>query len=79
MNLADDTTFSMALIKRVKSRFNQKIKSPYDTKGRIWKISINNGWNTQIVQILRGKCDGDFIFKVNFLSRLPKSVELSHK
>ena len=39
------------------------------------EILIKNGWKTQIVQILRDKCDGKFIFKGNFLSRLPNTVE----
>ena len=51
----------------------------HDTKGCIQEISINNGWNTQIFQILREKCDGNFVFKGNLISRLPKPVELTHK
>ena len=35
------------------------------------EILIKNGWKTQIVQILRDKCDGKFIFKGKFISRLP--------
>ena len=42
------------------------------------KIEISNGWNTPVFQILRKKHDDEFIFKGNLLSRLPKSVELSH-
>ena len=48
-------------------------------KRRIRKITIKNGWNTQIFQILREKCDGKFIFKRNFLIILPNYVELSHE
>ena len=44
----------------------------------MWEISVNNDWNTHIVQILREKRDGNFILKVNVLGRLPKAVELSH-
>ena len=55
-----------------------KIKFPRDTERGIREITIKNCQNTQIVQILREKCDEDFIFKVNFLSRLPKLVELKH-
>ena len=45
----------------------------------IREIAINNGWNTQIVQILHEKLDGKFLFNINFLSRLPKPVGLSHE
>ena len=43
------------------------------------KIAINNGQNTQVVQILHDELSGGFIFKVNMLSRITKPVELSHK
>ena len=49
-----------------------------DTKQRIQEIATNNGWNTQIVQILREMRDGNFLFKRKFLSRLTKPVELTH-
>ena len=52
---------------------------PCDKKWRIRQIAINNGWNTQIVQVLLEKRDLKFIFKVNLLNILPKPVELSHK
>ena len=52
MNLNDGENFNTALIKRAIYTFNQKIKSPRDTKRRIWEIEINNGWNTHIFQIL---------------------------
>ena len=42
-------------------------------------ISINNGWNTQIVQILGDKSGGNFLLKGILLSILPKSVELSNE
>ena len=76
-NLTDGATFPTTLIKCAKTISNHKINFQHDTKLRIWGISINNGWNKQIVQILREKRDGNFLFKVNFLSRLPKPVELS--
>ena len=43
------------------------------------KTTINNGWNSHIVHILCEKCDGKFIFKEKILSRLPKTVEISHE
>ena len=55
------------------------MKIPHDTKQRIRKIAINNGWNTHIFQILREKHDGNFLFNGNLLSRLPKPVELSYE
>ena len=76
MNLTYGATFTTAMIKRAKYIFNQKINFPRDTKQHIREIVINNGWNTQIVQILCEKRDGHFLFKVNLLSRLPKPVEL---
>ena len=79
MNLTDGTTLLMALIKRAKPRINEKIKFTRDTKQRIRKISRNNSWNTQVVQILREEFDGKFLFKENMLSILPKSVEQSHE
>ena len=79
MNLSDGATFTMALIKRATYRFNKKINVPRDTNQHIIEIETNNGWNTQIVHILREKRDGKFIFKDNLLSRLKKPLELSHK
>ena len=79
MNLTDGATFLMALIKRAKSRFNQKIKFPRNTKQRICETEIKNGWNPQVVNTLREESDGKFIFKGNMISRVPKNVELSHK
>ena len=46
MNLTDGASFLTALIKNAKNGFNHKTKFPRDTKQRIWKLSINNGWNT---------------------------------
>ena len=74
MNLTNGATFPTSLFKRARSRINQKIKSPRDTKRCIREIVINNGCNKQIVQILREKRDGKFIFKENFLSRLTNPV-----
>ena len=65
MNLTDGANFLVALIKREKPRFNQKIKFPCDTKRRTRKITINNGWLKQVIQILREERDGEFIFKGN--------------
>ena len=69
----------MDLIKRSKSRFNEKINFSHDTKRRVYKILINNGWNTPVFHILPEECYGKFIFKVNVFSRLPTPVELSHR
>ena len=76
MNLTDCETFTVALIKRAESRFNNVFLR--DIKRCIREIVTNNGWNTQVVQILREIRDGKFIFKHNILSRIPKPVELSH-
>ena len=54
-------------------------KTPRDTKRRIRKISIKNALNTLIVHILCEKHDGEFLFKVNLISRLPNPVELSQE
>ena len=40
---------------------------------------MNNGWNTQIVQVFHEIYDGNFIFQVYFLIILTRSVELSHE
>ena len=53
MNLTDGETFLTALIKCAKSRFNQKINFPCDTKRCIRYIEINNVCNTQVLLILR--------------------------
>ena len=53
MNLTNVATFLTALIKRAKSILKQKIKPSRDTKRCIREIAINNGWNTQVVHILR--------------------------
>ena len=79
MNLTDGATFPASMIKCEKTRVNQKINFPCDTKRRIREISLNNGWNTQIVQILCELCDGDFLFGVKVFSILTKPVELTHK
>ena len=39
----------------------------------------NNGWNTQILQILNEECDGIFYLSGNQLSRIQNPVELTHK
>ena len=78
MNLTDVATFTSALVKCAKTRVYLKIKFPRDTKRRIREISINNGYNTQIVHILREIHDGNFLFKVNLLIIIPKFVELTH-
>ena len=77
--LTDGATFTMPLIKCAKTRVNQKIKFPCNTKRCIQAILINKYCNTSIVQILREISYGDFIFKGNFLIRLPKYVELSYE
>ena len=69
MNLTGGVTFLTVLIKCAKSGINKKTNFPRETKRRIRKVEINNGWNTQIVQIFHDKRDGGFIFKVNLLSR----------
>ena len=68
INLTDGAIFLTFLIKCAKTRVNTKINHPRDTKRRIREIVINNGWKTQIVQILRE------IHAGNFLSRLPEPV-----
>ena len=50
-----------------------------DTKWRIREIAISNVCNTHIVQILREKNDGRFIFRGYFLSGLTNPVEISHE
>ena len=52
MNLTDGATFPKGLIKRAKTRVNQKIQFPHDTKQHIRESAINNVWSTQVVQIL---------------------------
>ena len=69
MNLTDDTTFLTAPTKRAKTRFNQNNNNCCDTKRNIREIAINNGWNTQVIQILCEKRNGKFLFRGNFLSR----------
>ena len=76
MNLTDGETYMAALIKRAKSRINI-LKTPRNTKRRMQKIVIKNGFNTLIVHILCEKYDGEYLFKVNLLSRLPKPLELT--
>ena len=79
MDLTDGATFLTDLIKRAKNRVNKRIIFPRDTRRRIRDIAINNGRNTQIVQILYEIHDRNFLFKGNFLSRLPTPVELTHE
>ena len=69
MNLTDGENFTASLIKREKFIINQRINFPRDTKRHLRKIATHNG-------ILREKHDGEFIFKVNLLSRLLKPIEL---
>ena len=59
MKLTDGATITRDMIKREKYIFNQEIKFPRYTKRRIQKIAVKNGWNTQIVQILREISDGN--------------------
>ena len=77
VSLTDGLTFMTALIKRAKSIIN--IFIPHDTKKRRREISINNGYNTQVVQILCGERVVKFIFKGKLLRRPPKPVEISHE
>ena len=60
-------------------QIQSKIKFPCDTKQSNSKIAINNVWNKQVIHILREEHEGNFIVKVNLISRLPKSVDLSHE
>ena len=73
MNLTDGSTFTTPLIKCAITRGNKKIKSTGDTTRRIRDIAINNGWNTQIFQILCDIRDG------KILSRPPKPVKITQK
>ena len=59
MNLTDVATFLMTLIKLSKTRVNKKM---CDTKRSMREITVSNGWNTQIIQILREIRDGNFFF-----------------
>ena len=74
MKLTDGATFPTALIKRAKLIFNQKMKIPRDTEQHTQEISTNNGWNTQVIQILREDRGGKCLFKVNMISRPQKPV-----
>ena len=65
MNLPDGKTFPTALIKRSKYIINQCFSFSRDKNQLMQEIAINNGWNTQIVQVLHQKCDGVFL-KENF-------------
>ena len=79
MYLNDGATFITPLIKLATTRVNQNINFRRDTKRHIRYIAINNGWNTQIFQLLREMHDEIFIVKGKFLSRPPKYDELSHE
>ena len=79
INLTDGAIFTPALIKREKSRLNPKIYFPFNTKWCIRYIAINNGCNKKVVKILCEESGGDFTFRINMPSRLPKPIELSHK
>ena len=62
MILADIETFSQVLIKCLKLGFNPNIVTKYQ-KQHMCKITINNGWDTQVVHILHEECDENFHFK----------------
>ena len=64
------------MIKRSKTRVNQKTICLRGTKRRIQETAINNGWSTHIFQILREIRDGKIIFEGNLLSILPKPLKL---
>ena len=65
MNLNDGGTVLTDLIKRAKIRVNKKINSPRDTRQLIREIVINNGWNKQIVKMLRKIRDEILFLKKN--------------
>ena len=48
MDITTGATFPAALFKRAKTRVNQKINLPCDTKQHIREITINNGCNPHI-------------------------------
>ena len=52
MNLTDSDTSPSALIKHAKIIISLKTNFPRDKNKLIRTITVNNGWNTQIVQIL---------------------------
>ena len=60
LNLTDGATFLTDLTHCAKTRANKIIKFPCGTKRHIWKIAINNGWNTHNVQILHEIRDVNF-------------------
>ena len=62
----------------VKNDIKSKIISPRDNKRRICKIEIQNGWNTQVVQVLCEDRDCRFHFKASAISRISNAIELSH-
>ena len=70
INLTYGSTFSTVFIKQKKIKINQKID---------FHVIQNNGWNTQILQILNEECDGIFYLSGNQLSRIQNPVELTHK
>ena len=78
MSLTDRENSSIDMGKHAKYRFNKK-NNAREKKRHKGEITINNSWNTQIVQILSEKSDGNFLFKGNILVRLPKFVELTYK
>ena len=43
------------------------------------EITINNGWNRQVLQILREEPNGDSVLKGNMISILTRPVELSYE
>ena len=75
-NLTGGVIFLPALIKCTKYIFNQKPIPSSDKNKHIHKSEMNNGWNTQVVQILHEDRYGKFHFKLNMLSILPSPVEL---
>ena len=78
MNLTDSLTFLTSMINCSKTAFNYNNRIRCDTKRRIQKIAIHNGWNTHIVQILLDKRDGN-CFQKKIFSRLPKPAEISNE
>ena len=82
MNLTSGATFPESLIKRAKTRIN-KNNFPRDTEQRIRQIEINNGWNIQVVEILREIRDGNLfsmgIFLVDYQNLLNYHTSGSRK
>ena len=62
-----------------KIKIQSNINFPRVKKWRIWIITINNFFNTNIFHISYEERDGKFIFKGKFLSRLQKNVKPSYE